>query len=79
VRYRQGDFVVDGTRALAGQVRDVKDGELTLARPGGYEWTATVNDCWPASPEERASLTPRGAVRVISTAHPPSSTEPPSS
>ncbi|MGW8762380.1 hypothetical protein ACWGN5_07755 [Streptomyces sp. NPDC055815] len=75
-QFRQGDFVVDGTRALAGQVRDVRGGLLTLARPNGYAWDAKSADCWTASPEERASLTPRGAIRIISTATQP---EPPSS
>ena len=75
-RYRTGDYVVDGVRALAGQVRDVHGSLLTLARPNGYEWTAKRDDCWTASPQERASLTPQGAVRIISTAPshaPPSS------
>lgn len=73
--YREGDIVTDGTRALAGQVRAVDGALLTLARPGGYEWTANPAACWPASPNERAALTPRGAARIISTAAP----EPPSS
>ncbi|WP_329622910.1 hypothetical protein OG357_22870 [Streptomyces sp. NBC_01255] len=75
-RYRPGDYVVDGTRALAGQVRDVHGSLLTLARPNGYSWDAKSTDCWTASPQERASMTPQGAVRIISTAPPPA---PPSS
>lgn len=65
--YRRGDVVTDATRALTGAVRDVNGNELTLARPSGYAWKATVEHCWTASPEERESMTPRGAVRIIST------------
>ncbi|WP_030208603.1 hypothetical protein [Streptomyces bikiniensis] len=76
MRYREGDCVVDGTRALVGQVHAVDGALLTLTRPGGYEWTATARDCWTASPQERESLTPRGAARVISTVPVPSSPAP---
>ncbi|MFC8584238.1 hypothetical protein ACFUGD_06740 [Streptomyces sp. NPDC057217] len=71
MRYREGDIVIDSTRALAGQVRAVDGSLLTLARPGGTEWTASAANCWTASPQERASITPRGALRVISTAPAP--------
>lgn len=71
MRYREGDIVVDGTRALAGQVRAVDGSLLTLARPGGAEWTAKSDNCWTASPQEREAMNPRGAVRVISTSPPP--------
>ncbi len=67
MRYRVGDVVTDAQRALTGQVRDVHGNLLTLVRPSGYLWEAAVEHCWSASPEERASLTPRGAVRIIST------------
>jgi hypothetical protein len=67
MRYRPGDIVTDATRALTGQVREVDGDVLTLVRPSGYVWEAAVDQCWTASPEERASLTPRGALRIIST------------
>ncbi|MFE0701995.1 hypothetical protein [Streptomyces sp. NPDC058872] len=68
MRYREGDIVVDGTRALVGRVRAVGGPLLTLARPTGVEWTANAADCWTASAAERQSITPRGAVLVISAA-----------
>jgi hypothetical protein len=67
VRYRKGDVVTDAARALTGEVRDVHGNVLTLVRPSGYAWEAMVEQCWTASPEERGSMTPRGAVRIIST------------
>ncbi|MEU6980231.1 hypothetical protein [Streptomyces sp. NPDC046371] len=74
MRYRVGDVVTDAQRALTGQVRDVHGNLLTLVRPSGYLWEVAMDQCWTASPEERQSLTPRGAVRVISTSPaPPSS------
>ncbi|WP_309055125.1 hypothetical protein [Streptomyces sp.] len=78
MRYRPGDIVTDGTRALAGQVRDVHGNTLTLARPGGYVWEAEARGCWPASPEEREALHPRGALRLIGEER-PARTAPPSS
>ncbi len=71
MRYRVGDVVTDGQRALTGQVRALHGDLLTLVRPSGYLWEAAVEQCWTASPEERASLTPRGAVRIISTSAAP--------
>ncbi|MFC8271375.1 hypothetical protein ACFUJR_02275 [Streptomyces sp. NPDC057271] len=71
MRYQKGDVVTDATRALTGEVREVREGVLTLARPSGHVWEATVEQCWTASPEERASMTPRGAVRIISTSPSP--------
>ncbi len=71
MRYRVGDIVTDAQRALTGQVRDVHGNLLTLVRPSGYVWEVTVEQCWTASPEERESLTPRGAVRIISTSPSP--------
>ncbi|KOX34321.1 hypothetical protein ADL06_08095 [Streptomyces sp. NRRL F-6491] len=65
--HRVGDVVTDAQRALTGRVRDVHGHLLTLVRPSGYLWEAPADQCWTASPEERASLTPRGAVRIIST------------
>ncbi|MEU7117869.1 hypothetical protein [Streptomyces zaomyceticus] len=62
--------MTDAQRALTGQVRHVHGNLLTLTRPGGYLWEAAVDECWTASPQERASLTPRGAIRVISTSAP---------
>ncbi|MEU7034088.1 hypothetical protein ABZ958_10450 [Streptomyces sp. NPDC046237] len=59
--------MTDATRALTGEVREVRGSVLTLVRPSGHAWEATVGQCWTASPEERASMTPRGAVRIIST------------
>ncbi|RSS40947.1 hypothetical protein [Streptomyces sp. WAC08241] len=79
MKYREGDVVVDGTRALVGRVRVVGRSFLTLTRPGGAEWTATPENCWTASPEERASITLRGAVQVISTASESSAPVSPSS
>lgn len=74
MRYRVGDVVTDAQRALTGQVRDVHGNLLTLVRPSGYLWEVAMDQCWTASPEERQSLIPRGAVRVISTSPaPPSS------
>ncbi|MFB8078256.1 hypothetical protein [Streptomyces sp. NPDC056013] len=67
MRYKIGDVVTDAQRALTGRVRYVHGDMLTLARPSGYLWEAAADECWTASPEERASLTPQGAVRVIST------------
>ncbi|MFJ3900696.1 hypothetical protein [Streptomyces sp. NPDC090025] len=67
MRYRQGDIVTDATRALTGEVHCVHADTLILVRPSGYVWQAAVDQCWTASPQERESLTPRGAVRVIST------------
>ncbi|WP_435974741.1 hypothetical protein [Streptomyces sp. Qhu_M48] len=67
MKYRVGDVVTDGQRALTGRVRDVRGNLLSLVRPSGYLWEAAVEQCWTASPEEREALTPRGAVRVIST------------
>ncbi|RSS31173.1 hypothetical protein [Streptomyces sp. WAC08241] len=67
MRYRIGDVVTDAQRALTGQVRSAHGNMLVLARPSGYLWEAAADQCWTASPEERASLTPSGAVRVIST------------
>ncbi|MFI9124026.1 hypothetical protein ACIGW0_32315 [Streptomyces bikiniensis] len=67
MRYRIGDVVTDARRALTGRVQGVHGNSLTLVRPSGYLWEATADQCWAASPEERASLTPRGAVRIIST------------
>ncbi|MEU8621495.1 hypothetical protein [Streptomyces sp. NPDC048623] len=58
---------MDAARALTGQVRDVNGNLLTLVRPGGFEWETTAEQCWTASPEERQSLTPRGAMRIITT------------
>jgi len=71
VRYRVGDVVTDAQRALTGQVRDVHGNVLTLVRPSGYLWEAAADQCWTASPTERESLTPRGAVRIISTSPSP--------
>ncbi|WP_329282352.1 hypothetical protein [Streptomyces sp. NBC_00691] len=62
--------MTDAQRALTGQVRYVHGKLLTLVRPSGYLWEAATDECWTASPQERASLTPRGAVRVISTSAP---------
>ncbi|MFG2838749.1 hypothetical protein ACGFYE_27555 [Streptomyces zaomyceticus] len=62
--------MTDAQRALTGRVRYVHGSLLTLVRPGGYLWEATADECWTASPQERASLTPRGTVRVISTSAP---------
>ncbi|MFJ4339457.1 hypothetical protein [Streptomyces sp. NPDC088915] len=59
--------MTDAQRALTGQVRSVNGSTLVLVRPSGYLWEAAADQCWTASPAERASLTPRGAVRVIST------------
>ncbi|MET9929550.1 MULTISPECIES: hypothetical protein [unclassified Streptomyces] len=59
--------MTDAQRALTGQVRSVNGSTLVLVRPSGYLWEAAADQCWTASPEERASPTPRGAVRVIST------------
>ncbi|MEK9521474.1 hypothetical protein ACIOMM_21275 [Streptomyces sp. NPDC087908] len=70
------DVVTDGTRALAGQVRAVNGDLLTLARPGGMEWTAKAADCWSASPEERRALRPSGAIALIGEHLPP--VQPPS-
>ncbi|MFB7393166.1 MULTISPECIES: hypothetical protein [unclassified Streptomyces] len=67
MRYKIGDVVTDAQRALTGRVRYVHGDMLTLARPSGHLWEAAADECWTASPEERASLTPQGAVRVIST------------
>lgn len=67
MRYRKGDVVTDATRALTGEVREVRGDVLTLVRPRGHVWEATAEECWTASPQERASMTPRGAVRLIST------------
>ncbi|MFD3332740.1 hypothetical protein ACFWV1_08810 [Streptomyces sp. NPDC058700] len=66
-----GDVVTDAQRALTGEVRDVHGNLLTLVRPSGYLWEAAIDQCWTASQAERASLTPRGAVRIISTSPPP--------
>lgn len=76
MRYRVDDVVTDGTRALAGQVRAVNGDLLTLARPGGTEWTANATDCWAASPEERRSLRPSDAITLIGEHLPP--VQPPS-
>ncbi|MEV7566114.1 hypothetical protein [Streptomyces tanashiensis] len=57
--------MTDAQRALTGQVQAVQGHFLTLVRPSGYLWEAAVDQCWTASPEERAGLTPRGAVRII--------------
>lgn len=65
MRYRVGDIVMDGTRALAGRVHDVHGKRLTLIRPSGYAWDVEADACWTASPEERTALSPRGALRVI--------------
>jgi hypothetical protein len=73
MRYTRGDVVTDGQRALTGQVWDVHGNLLTLVRPGGYEWKASVEQCWTASPQDRQAMTPRGAVRIISTSRAPSS------
>lgn len=73
--YRRGDVVTDAARALTGVVREVNGAALTLARPSGYVWQATVEHCWTASPAERASMTPRGAVRITSTSPAPPSAE----
>ncbi|MFJ3900959.1 hypothetical protein [Streptomyces sp. NPDC090025] len=73
MRYRIGDIVTDGQRALTGQVQEVRGGVLVLGRPGGFVWEAAPGDCWTASPEERRAMTPRGAVRVISTSRVPRS------
>ncbi|MFJ5140961.1 hypothetical protein [Streptomyces sp. NPDC088707] len=62
--------MTDAQRALTGQVRYVHGNLLTLVRPSGHLWEAAKDECWTASPQERASLTPRGAVRVISTSAP---------
>ncbi|WP_282695755.1 hypothetical protein [Streptomyces sp. CC208A] len=66
--YRLGDFVTDATRALTGQVHAVHGKTLTLVRPSGFLWEADADQCWKASAQERAGLTPGGTVRVISTA-----------
>ncbi|MER6097719.1 hypothetical protein ABT154_18045 [Streptomyces sp. NPDC001728] len=66
--------MTDAQRALTGRVRGVHGGMLVLVRPSGYLWEAAMDQCWTASPEERECLTPRGAVRVISTS--PSPTRP---
>ncbi|KQX59427.1 MULTISPECIES: hypothetical protein [unclassified Streptomyces] len=71
MRYRVGEVVTDAQRALTGRVRGVHGGMLVLVRPSGYLWEAAADQCWAASPEERESLTPRGAVRVISTSPSP--------
>ncbi|MEX0172451.1 hypothetical protein [Streptomyces sp. LMG1-1-1.1] len=63
--------MTDAQRALSGQVLGVHGNSLTLVRPSGYLWEAAVEQCWTASPAERESLTPRGAVRVISTSPSP--------
>ncbi|MFJ8658398.1 hypothetical protein [Streptomyces sp. NPDC093795] len=63
--------MTDAQRALTGQVTGVHGNLLTLVRPSGYLWEAAMDQCWTASPTEREALTPRGAVRVISTSPPP--------
>ncbi|MFJ5834550.1 hypothetical protein [Streptomyces sp. NPDC093089] len=63
--------MTDAQRALTGQVRGVHGDLLTLVRPSGYLWEAAADQCWTASPAERESLTPRGAVRIISTSPSP--------
>ncbi|MFJ7127383.1 hypothetical protein [Streptomyces sp. NPDC098101] len=68
--------MTDAQRALTGQVRSVNGNMLVLARPSGYLWEAAAEQCWTASPEERASLTPRDALRVISTSPREPSPEP---
>ncbi|MEV6326647.1 hypothetical protein [Streptomyces sp. NPDC051909] len=67
MRYRTGDIVTDAARALTGKVHCVHGDSVILVRPSGHTWEAAVSQCWTASPEERQSLTPRGAVRVINT------------
>ncbi|MGW0117662.1 hypothetical protein [Streptomyces sp. NPDC003327] len=67
MRYATGDVVTDGQRALTGRVLGVCAGRLVLGRPGGFEWEAAAEHCWPASPQEREAITPRGALRIIST------------
>ncbi|MFD5770642.1 hypothetical protein ACFWIN_33105 [Streptomyces sp. NPDC127049] len=66
--YRIGEYVTDATRALTGQVHAVHGRTLVLLRPSGFLWEAEADQCWKASPQERAGLTPAGGVRVISTA-----------
>ncbi|MGW2481798.1 hypothetical protein ACWCWQ_18490 [Streptomyces sp. NPDC001571] len=67
MRYREGEIVVDMARSLAGQVTDVHGNVLTLARAGGRTvWEQEADQCRTASPAEAASLTPGGAIRVIS-------------
>ncbi|MET9364945.1 hypothetical protein ABZX93_29075 [Streptomyces sp. NPDC006632] len=67
MKYRKGEVVVDMARNLAGQVMDVRHTVLTLARSEGRGvWEQEADQCRPASPVEAASLTPGGAIRVIS-------------
>ncbi|MFE9408496.1 hypothetical protein ACFYN0_06825 [Streptomyces sp. NPDC006704] len=67
MRYAKGDVVVDMARNLAGQVMEVNGNALTLARSEGRGmWEQEVDQCRPASHVEAASLTPGGAIRVIS-------------
>ncbi|MFG2717334.1 hypothetical protein ACGFW5_03365 [Streptomyces sp. NPDC048416] len=67
MKYRKGEIVVDMARNLAGQIKDVHGNVLTLARSGGRGvWEQEADQCRPASPVEAESLTPGGAIRVIS-------------
>ncbi|MEU9098287.1 hypothetical protein [Streptomyces sp. NPDC048361] len=67
MNYRKGEVVVDMARNLAGQVKDVHGNVLTLARSDGRGvWEQETDQCRPASSVEAASLTPGGAIRVIS-------------
>ncbi|MER0447940.1 hypothetical protein ABR738_25865 [Streptomyces sp. Edi4] len=67
MKYAKGEVVVDMARNLAGQVMEVNGNALTLARSEGWgTWEQEADQCRPASPVEAASLTPGGAIRVIS-------------
>ncbi|MFI6684932.1 hypothetical protein [Streptomyces sp. NPDC050485] len=64
--YNEGEVVMDAARLLVGQISAIEGTEITLTRPGGLEWVQEEKLCRPASPEEKAGLTPLGAMHLIS-------------
>ncbi|GGX08450.1 hypothetical protein [Streptomyces noursei] len=63
--YREGEVVMDAARMLVGQISTIEGTEITLTRPGGSKWVQEERMCRPASPKEKAGLTPHSAMYLI--------------
>lgn len=63
--YRVGEVVMDAARLLVGKISAIEGSEITLTRPSGTQWVQEEQQCRPASPQEKAGLTPEGTIYSI--------------
>ncbi|MEU1071515.1 MULTISPECIES: hypothetical protein [unclassified Streptomyces] len=69
MNYRVGEVVMDAARLLVGKISAIEGSEITLTRPSGTEWVQEERLCRPASPQEKAALTPQGTIDFIGESH----------